>query len=82
MDRRAWRATVHRVAKSWAQLKRLSMHVASNIKGIKTVIFNWYQMFYNLLLISRHFGAQFNKKEHLTQFDCQAVMSLSSGGDR
>ena len=26
MDRRAWRATVHRVAKSWTQLKRLSTH--------------------------------------------------------
>ena len=27
MDRRAWRATVHGVAKSWTQLKRLSMCV-------------------------------------------------------
>ena len=26
MDRRAWRATVHGVAKSWTQLKRLSTH--------------------------------------------------------
>ena len=26
MDREAWQATVHRVAKSWTQLKRLSMH--------------------------------------------------------
>ena len=26
MDRGAWWATVHRVAKSWAWLKRLSMH--------------------------------------------------------
>ena len=26
MFRGAWRATVHRVAKSWIQLKRLSMH--------------------------------------------------------
>ena len=25
MDRGAWRATVHRVAKSWTQLKQLSM---------------------------------------------------------
>ena len=25
-DRRAWRATVHRVAKSWTRLKQLSMH--------------------------------------------------------
>ena len=26
MDRGAWQATVHGVAKSWTQLKRLSMH--------------------------------------------------------
>ena len=26
MDRGAWRATVHRVTKSWTQLKRLSTH--------------------------------------------------------
>ena len=26
MDRGAWKATVHGVAKSWTQLKRLSMH--------------------------------------------------------
>ena len=58
------------------------MHVASNIKGIKAVIFKWYQMFYNLLLISRPFGAQFNKKEHVTQSECQAGRSHSSGGDR
>ena len=28
MDRRAWRATVHGVAQSWTQLKRLSMQNA------------------------------------------------------
>ena len=27
MDRRAWQATVHRLAKSWTQLKQFSMHV-------------------------------------------------------
>ena len=26
MDRGAWRATVHRIAKSWTRLKRLSTH--------------------------------------------------------
>ena len=30
-DRGAWRATVHRVAKSWTQLKWLSMHLWANI---------------------------------------------------
>ena len=27
MDRGAWRAMVHRVAKSWTPLKQLSMHI-------------------------------------------------------
>ena len=27
MDRGAWRATVHRVAEGWKQLKQLSMHI-------------------------------------------------------
>ena len=31
MDRGAWWATVHRVAKSWTQLKRLSMHTRGSI---------------------------------------------------
>ena len=30
MDRGVWQATVHRVAKSWAQLKRLSMHACTH----------------------------------------------------
>ena len=30
MDREAWWATVHSVAKSWTQLKRLSMHADSH----------------------------------------------------
>ena len=31
MDREAWWATVHRVTKSWTQLKRLSMHIPTSI---------------------------------------------------
>ena len=27
MDRGAWQTTVHRVAKSWTQLKRFSIHI-------------------------------------------------------
>ena len=30
-DRGAWRATVHRVAKSWTRPKRLGKHMASEI---------------------------------------------------
>ena len=30
MERGAWRATVHGVAQSWTQLKRLSMHARWN----------------------------------------------------
>ena len=33
MDRRAWRATIHRVAKSRAQLKQLSMHTHTFQRG-------------------------------------------------
>ena len=33
MDRGAWRATIHRVAKSWTQLKWLGMHMRSTISG-------------------------------------------------
>ena len=33
MDKGAWLATVHRVAKSQTQLKRLSMHVQSHLKA-------------------------------------------------
>ena len=31
MDREAWWATVHKVTKSWTQLKRLSMHACTHI---------------------------------------------------
>ena len=30
MDREAWWATVHRIAKSWTQLKQLSTHEYTN----------------------------------------------------
>ena len=33
MDRGAWQATVHRVAKSRAQLKQLSMHTCTFQRG-------------------------------------------------
>ena len=33
MDRGAWRAQVHRVAKSWTRLKQLSTHVCTQILG-------------------------------------------------
>ena len=31
-DRRAWWATLHRVAKSWTRLKQLSIHARTYIK--------------------------------------------------
>jgi len=35
VDRGAWQATVHRVAKSWTQLKQLSMHTCmSSSEGL------------------------------------------------
>ena len=36
MDRGAWRAIVHRVAKSWARLKRLSTHSRVEDKKLRT----------------------------------------------
>ena len=50
MDRGAWWATVHGVAKSWTWLKQLSMHVHISILNIKNVAiimrhagrYNWY----------------------------------------
>ena len=47
MDRGAWGVTVHRVSKSWTQLKRLSMHahLQNNVKmhpDYKTYISSWY----------------------------------------
>ena len=38
MDRGAWRATVHRVAKSWTWLKRLSMHTRISCLGEENVL--------------------------------------------
>lgn len=43
------------------------LFVASSTKGVTITTFSWDQKFsYNLLLISRPFGAQFNKNVHLT----------------
>ena len=36
MDRGAWRATVHGVAKSWTRLRQLSMHTPAILKTKKT----------------------------------------------
>ena len=33
IDRGAWQATAHRVAKSWTQLKRLSTHTGLSLKS-------------------------------------------------
>ena len=39
MDRGAWRATVHRVAKSWTWLKQLSTHTCTHMPGSVGVCF-------------------------------------------
>ena len=36
MDRRAWQATVHGVAKSWTQLKQLTMHACTGLWSKKS----------------------------------------------
>ena len=38
MDRGAWQTTVHRVAKSWTQLKQLSTHTIALESAISTSI--------------------------------------------
>ena len=42
MDRGAWRATIHGVAKSWTWLKRLSMHKKGSIKFHYHIIYFFY----------------------------------------
>ena len=37
MDKRAWQATVHRVAKSWTPLKRLSTQAAHRYTSSKSI---------------------------------------------
>ena len=37
MDRGAWRATFHRVAKSWTRRKQLSTHTCTKVIGTKSV---------------------------------------------
>ena len=39
MDRRAWRAAVHRVAKSWTGLKRLHVHALSEPQPAPALVF-------------------------------------------
>ena len=41
MDRGAWRATVHGVAKSQTQLKWLSMHAAKHLSRIEVCVLLW-----------------------------------------
>ena len=42
MDRGAWQATVHRVAKSWTQLKQHSMHIL--LYGCVIILFNQFRI--------------------------------------
>ena len=44
MDRGAWRATVHRVAKSWTRMKRLStaLHIDQNRQGSYVELALWH----------------------------------------
>ena len=37
-DRGAWQATVHRVAKSWTQLKQLSIHVCRELSNGRSTL--------------------------------------------
>ena len=49
MDREAWEATVHRVTKSWTQLKQLGRHVLHPYKvNIPTAIVNSILDYYSM----------------------------------
>ena len=37
MDREAWRAAIHGVAKSWTQLKQFYMHAFSSVQSLSHV---------------------------------------------
>ena len=42
MDRGAWRATVHRFAKSWTLLKQIVMHTYTHTLTLKLLVFNFH----------------------------------------
>ena len=50
MDRGAWWATVHRVAKSWSQLKQLSTHTLLACTQVHAGLENRIQVFVCFLL--------------------------------
>ena len=54
MDRGTWRATVHRVAKSWARLKQLGTHDEAG-----TLIRRWWE-WHRHDLSERHVECQFS----------------------
>ena len=60
MDRGAWWATVHRVAKSWTGLKRLCMHTCTHRKIKKSIIENkdicYFPGAMCLVLYAKHFS--------------------------
>ena len=65
MDRRAWRASVHRVAKSRTQLKRLSMHkldFSAGLFGLQVFSLCLYVSALLLLLLSPSMG--FSRQEY------------------
>ena len=70
MDRGPWWATVGRVAKSWTQLKWLSMQAPEVFKKIF--------MFVDSILIVRHMGNLTNKslQRELTDFDVHSLPSF------
>ena len=58
IDRGAWRATLHRVAKSWTRLKQLSMHAHTPLSGL----------LFNSMVTDPYFSIQF----YLKMYRCQS----------
>ena len=54
LDRRAWRSTVHRVIKSWTQLKQLSIHACNplSILSFPIIFFHSEACLFTLFIVS------------------------------
>ena len=68
MDRGAWRATVHGVAKSWIRLKRLSMHARISLIYITasfSCLAKWFSHTYAYLSVLSHILSHFRLLQNI-----------------
>ena len=79
MHRAAWQATVHRVAKSWTQLKRLSMHACVKffLKNYDSSIFGMALLFTEKREMKRRFDSD-NKEFSLRHIMFEIIQTHPS----